>query len=156
MGGVREVDHESSLEPVAAEPPAADGREQRIARVAVALVEPDAQHGGGGPGERRDPLFSALPSYAGARVMPSCRCRERVRLLVRVWGADRLGINLGSSSEVVEEAEQVVARSVSAGFGVGGCGAVERSLFETQVSVEVAAGRVFLVRGRARARSPRC
>ena len=61
LGGVREVDREASLERVAAEPSAADRREQRVVGVAASLGEPHADHRAGRPGERRDPLLSSFP-----------------------------------------------------------------------------------------------
>ena len=48
------------LDRVVAEPCAAAGREQRIARITALLVEPCPEHGNGAAGEWGDPVFAAL------------------------------------------------------------------------------------------------
>ena len=74
-------------------------------------------------------------------VMPSSRGRGcRLSCCDACWGGERLGITWLSWSEVLEELQELVGRAVSAGPGSGWCGAIQRSLFEAQVAVEVAAG----------------
>jgi len=55
------------LDRVAAEPGAAAGREQRIARIAALLVEPGPEHGDGAAGEWGDPVFAALAVAGNVR-----------------------------------------------------------------------------------------
>ena len=82
---------------------------------------------------------------AESLVMPSRRGRGcRLFCCDAFSCGERLGITWLSWSEVLEELEELVGGAVPAGSGAGRGGAVERSLFESEVAVEVAAGGVFL------------
>src|ERR1019366_6096123 len=60
LAGDVDVLGEPVVEPVAAEGSAAGGREHRLVWVAGAFGEPDLEHGGGGRGQRRDPVLPSL------------------------------------------------------------------------------------------------
>ena len=72
------------------------------------------------------------PRYAVALLMPSW-----VLILTCFLFCEgvEFGITLGRRSQAVEEREQGVGGSISAGVGVWGCGSVDRSLLEAQVAM---------------------
>jgi hypothetical protein len=71
--GLGDVVGDAVLDRVAAERPAPASREQRVGGFTVLLVEPVAQDGDGGRGERGDPVLAALAVAGDVRAGAKCR-----------------------------------------------------------------------------------
>ena len=92
---------EAAFERVAAEPSAAAGWEQRIVGLAGAFGEPDAQHGDGCGGQRRDPLLAAFAVAGDVRA--GCEVHVGAVQAGELGGAQP-GLDRGQQQRVVAPA----------------------------------------------------